>query len=142
MNGQNPLDGGAGPFCKVTLAPSRAGCVFVRSDLGGIRGFQYSAGRSGSVFPATCIVKKSYPVLGRFHAELHTPWAGLRQRQRQRQRSKPPYYRTVLNFFHSEPKDAFLRFIHAQARRAPTRHPGWPPGRWVSPLFVEIHGIS
>jgi hypothetical protein len=54
--------------------------------------------------------------------------------------SKPPYFRTVLNFFHSEPKDAFLRFIHAQARRAPTRHPGWPPGRWVSPLFVEIHG--
>jgi hypothetical protein len=54
--------------------------------------------------------------------------------------SKPPYFRTVLNFFHSEPKDAFLRFIHAQARRAPTRPPGWPPGRWVSPLFVEIHG--
>ena len=35
MNGQNPLDGGAGPLCKVTLAPSRAGCVFVRSDFPG-----------------------------------------------------------------------------------------------------------
>jgi len=38
-------------LCKVTSAPSRAGRVFVRSDSGGNRGPQDSAGRSESVFP-------------------------------------------------------------------------------------------
>ena len=65
VNGQNPPNGGAGPLCKVTLAPSRAGCVFVRSHLrGGIRGSQDFAGRYAHTHFLHCSVENYKPVLG------------------------------------------------------------------------------